>query len=201
MQSDPPHAALAAALITLALAASPTRSADAAPPLPEAVADAVAALPESKRAYLLSDDARDFAGSWEKLYRRLRGRDSAEIEAYVDAMLHVEAAKRFNPDTDMGEIPLNTESEEFNSWKLMNPRELATRREPGPIHLSYYLNSYRSGIRTFAGAPLAIYPEDLVAGEVESPSSARPWTWGPTTAASASGPRPCATATTPAGRT
>jgi arginase family enzyme len=65
------------------------------------------------------------------------------------------------------EIPLNTESEEFNSWKLMNPRELATRREPGPIHLSYYLNSYRSGIRTFAGAPLAIYPEDLVAGEVE----------------------------------
>jgi arginase family enzyme len=167
MQSDPPHAALAAALITLALAASPTRSADAAPPLPEAVADAVASLPEAKRAYLLSDDARDFAGSWEKLYRRLRGRDSAEIEAYVDAMLHVEAAKRFNPDTDMGEIPLNTESEEFNSWKLMNPRELATRREPGPIHLSYYLNSYRSGIRTFAGAPLAIYPEDLVAGEVE----------------------------------
>jgi agmatinase len=46
----------------------------------------------------------------------------------------------------------------------MNPA-----REPGPIHLSYYNSdsAYGSGIRTFARAPAAIYPEDLIAGKVD----------------------------------
>jgi agmatinase len=143
-------------------------SAEETPPeLPPALAPVIEALPADKRDYLLSDDARGFFGTWEKLFLRLRGRDAQEVEAIVDGMRGVDEAALFNPETDMAAIPLNTESDEFNSWKLMNPKELTTPREPGPIHLSYYVNNFRGGIRTFAGAPLAIYPEDLVAGEVE----------------------------------
>ncbi|MEE4109720.1 MAG: agmatinase family protein, partial [Halieaceae bacterium] len=46
------------------------------------------------------------------------------------------------------------------------PKALNRKREPGPIHLSYYA-AQRGGIATFANAPLAIYPEDLIAGDVD----------------------------------
>ncbi|MFK7830695.1 MAG: agmatinase family protein [Congregibacter sp.] len=137
------------------------------PPASVAVEAMLAELPADKREYLLSDKGIKFAGTWEKLYQRLKGKSVDEAEAIVDAMQYLEDASKFNPETDMAAIPLNTEAEEFNSWKLMNPRALATQREPGPINLSYYAGRQRSGIRTFAGAPVAIYPEDLVAGEVD----------------------------------
>lgn len=126
----------------------------------------IASLPEDKREYL-SSEGEGFAGTWEKLFVRLRGKSAAEVEAFVDAMQYLESASKFNPDTDMASIPLNTEAEDFNSWKLMNPRALTTPREPGPINLSYYVDSGRGGVQTFAGAPVAIYPEDLIAGDVE----------------------------------
>lgn len=126
----------------------------------------IASLPDDKREYL-SAEGEGFAGTWEKLFIRLRGKSAAEVEAFVGAMQYLETASKFNPDTDMASIPLNIEAEDFNSWKLMNPRALATQREPGPINLSYYVESGRGGVQTFAGAPVAIYPEDLIAGDVE----------------------------------
>ncbi|MDP5053385.1 MAG: agmatinase family protein, partial [Congregibacter sp.] len=133
------------------------------PPVLGAVFDA---LPAEKLAYLM-EEGEGFAGTWEKLFVRLRGKSVAEVEAFVDAMQYLEDASKFNPETDLAAIPLNTESEDFNSWKLMNPKALATQREPGPINLSYYAGGGRGGVQTFAGAPVAIYPEDLVAGDVE----------------------------------
>lgn len=137
------------------------------PPAPDTLEAVLAELPADKREYLLSDKGVDFAGTWEKLYRRLKGKSAKEVEAFVDAMQYLETASKFNPETDLAAIPLNTEAEQFNTWKLRNPPALATQREPGPINLSYYARPQRGGIRTFAGAPVAIYPEDLVAGEVE----------------------------------
>ncbi len=55
---------------------------------------------------------------------------------------------------------------EFNLWKLRRPESFSPRREPGPISLNYYASG-RAAIRTFANAPVAIYPEDLVAGKVD----------------------------------
>lgn len=135
------------------------------PPPPPELQASLDALPESKRAYLL-EEGEGFAGTWEKLFLQLKGRTAEEVEAFVDAMQYLEEAGKFNPETDMSAIPLNTEAEDFNSWKLMKPRALASKREPGPIDLSYYAEG-RGGVRTFASAPLAIYPEDLVAGEVD----------------------------------
>jgi agmatinase len=123
-------------------------------------------LTPAQREFLLSDEANRFAGTRERLYQRLQKKTPEEIAAYVDGMMTVVAAEKFNPQTDMASIPLNTESPEFNSWKVKRPPSLGPKREPGPIPLSYYANR-GGGIRTFANAPVAIYPEDLVAGNVD----------------------------------
>jgi agmatinase len=126
----------------------------------------IGGLTAEQREFLLSDKAEGFAGSRVRLYERLENKTAEEIQAYVDAMMKVVEARKFNPDTDLAAIPLNTDSPDFNSWKVKRPPELGIKREPGPIQLSYYANS-RGGIRTFANAPVAIYPEDLIAGKVD----------------------------------
>ncbi|MDP5070714.1 MAG: agmatinase family protein, partial [Congregibacter sp.] len=157
--------ALVAALLS-PLGVSVASDEEVMPEIPPVLGAVFDALPAEKLAYLM-EEGEGFAGTWEKLFVRLRGKSVAEVEAFVDAMQYLEDASKFNPETDLAAIPLNTESEDFNSWKLMNPKALATQREPGPINLSYYAGGGRGGVQTFAGAPVAIYPEDLVAGDVE----------------------------------
>ncbi|AGH47639.1 arginase/agmatinase/formiminoglutamase [Paraglaciecola psychrophila 170] len=106
-------------------------------------------------------------GSMERFYKAMEGKSAQEIEQYLDGMIEVKQANLFNPDTDLASIPLNTESKQFNAWKVKRPQSLNPKREPGPIHLSRYMQSRRAGIRTFADAPVAIYPEDLIAGNVD----------------------------------
>ena len=123
-------------------------------PLPAVLEKQLQELPEEKRECLLSEDADSFVGTRRKLIKRLEGKTAAEIEAFVDGMIAVAEASLFDPDRDMAVIPLNTESEEFNSWKVMRPKSLNPSREPGPFRLSYYAGFQGYfGIRTFAGAP------------------------------------------------
>ncbi len=156
------------------LALGVTAAVTAAEPDPPAPAEAppwlaekIAGLAQEKREFLLSDKAEGFAGSRERLHLRLRDKSPAEIEAYVDGMLAVVEARKFDADSDMAAIPLRTDAPDFNGWKVRRPESFGPKREPGPIHLSYYVNPRGHGVRTFGGAPLAIYPEDLVAGGVE----------------------------------
>lgn len=54
-------------------------------------------------------------------------------------------------------------------WRQERDRSNDPKREPGPIELNRYVatpGAY-AGIATFMGLPLAIYPEDLKAGEVD----------------------------------
>jgi agmatinase len=134
---------------------------------PAWLAEKTRGLGKEQREFLLSDEPASFTGTREKLYQRLRNKSPEEIAAYVDGMMTVVAARRFDPAMDKASIPLNTESTEFNRWKVRRPASLEPKREPGPFSLSYYANSWQAGIRTFAGAPVAIYPEDLVAGNVD----------------------------------
>ena len=56
-----------------------------------------------------------------------------------------------------------------DAWKMERDRSNDPKREPGPIELNRYVmtpGAY-AGIPTFMNLPLAIYPEDLVAGEVD----------------------------------
>lgn len=135
--------------------------------LPAWLAERTRGLSEAQLEFLRSEEAVDFTGTREKLYQRLRNRSPEEIAAYVDGMMTVVAARAFDPSRDQASIPLNTESTRFNSWKVRRPASLDPKREPGPFSLSYYANSWQAGIRTFAGAPVAIHPEDLVAGDVD----------------------------------
>jgi guanidinobutyrase len=159
---------IGAVTATAVAAAQPAATAAAAkaPDVPAWLEAKIGGLSKEQRDFLLSEEADGFAGSHKKLLQRLETKTPEEIAAYVDAMMAVERAKKFNPATDMAAIPLNTEASEFNLWKLRRPENFGPKREPGPISLNYYASG-RAAIRTFANAPVAIYPEDLVAGKVD----------------------------------
>ena len=67
------------------------------PEWPPELAEIVAALPDAKQEYL-HEEGESFAGTWRKLYTQLKGRSAEEVEAFVDALMYVEEASRFNPD-------------------------------------------------------------------------------------------------------
>lgn len=116
--------------------------------------------------FLRSKDPARFAATDSELDIRLAAKTPEEIKAYVAAMMDVIAAGRFNPQTDKASIPLNIESKSFNSWKTLRPSVLDPKREAGPFSLARYAEG-RSGIPTFFGLPVALTPEDLVAGKVD----------------------------------
>jgi agmatinase len=67
----------------------------------------------------------------------------------------------------MGAAPLNLTSDNFNRRTLPTPEPLRELdREPGPFSVHRYLFP-KSGVPTFGGASVAIWPEDLVAGKVD----------------------------------
>ena len=162
--------AAAAALVLLAtcLAVAQPREAErtAKVDVPAWLEARIGGLTAEQREFLLSTKAEGFAGTRARLYQRLENKTAEEIQAYVDGMMSVVKSRKFNAATDMASIPLNTEAPDFNSWKVKRPPALGPKREPGPIQLSYYADN-RGGIRTFASAPVAIYPEDLIAGKVD----------------------------------
>lgn len=160
--------AMLALAMTASMAASDARGEDPATVAepPAWLQEKLGSLSEEQREFLLSDKAVGFAGTREKLWQRLENKSPEAIAAYVDGMMTVVEARKFDADTDMAAIPLNTESPSFNGWKAFKPKSLNPAREPGPFTLSIYAHN-NAGIRTFAGAPVAIYPEDLIAGKVD----------------------------------
>jgi guanidinobutyrase len=153
---------VAAAIVAI----SGTVVAQTKPTVPASIAPKLESLPAAKKDFLLSDLGIAISGSEKKLFQRLEGMTPAEIEAYVDGMMGVAAAAKFNPEKDMASIPLNTEAEDFNAWKVRRPETMNPKREPGPFRPNYYMSG-RGGVATFANAPIAVYPEDLVAGNVD----------------------------------
>lgn len=139
-------------------------------------------LTEAQRAFVDSpDNLRPFGLTKEKLFALLSARDQAEITEAVTAMMQTAAEERFTPAPaganeggyeldpagDMAAVPLNTDAAGFNGSTVLKPAILDEYpREPGPFSLKRYM--YEEGaIPTFAGAPVAIRKEDLVAGGVE----------------------------------
>lgn len=134
--------------------------------LPKELAAKIASLPKEKQDYLKSDKVRQFARNRTVFYNQLARKTPQQIEAAIDAMISVEDQMKFKEGRDMAAIPLNTESPGFNGWKTKRPQELNPAREPGPISLSRYMQSF-GGIPTFFNSPVALTPEDLKAGKVD----------------------------------
>ena len=138
------------------------------PELPESIKQKVKTLPEEKVAFLTSEKALNFAARYELLFKRLEKKSPQEIEAYIDAMMQVIEESKFHAEKDMASIPLNTDYEDFNGWRIKRPAAMDTPRQPGPINVQRYVWSHsKMGIPTFFHMPVALTPEDLIAGEVD----------------------------------
>jgi agmatinase len=134
--------------------------------VPEDIQSLLATLPESKRDFVLSGKGSSILKP-DLMYELMRKSEPKMVEQYVDTMMSVYDEVQFTPGRDAENIQLNTASPTFNQWRVERPTELDPEREPGPISLSRYLGGRGSGIPTFAGAPVALTPEDLKAGEVD----------------------------------
>lgn len=169
----------------LVLLSGPAAAAEAEPsPALQAV---IATLSPVQQALLADTEAlRQFRLTPEKLYRQLEGRDAAGVQAFLDALIGTLQQRAYDAAADAGQpnlvngieepladtadaaaIPLNPDAERFSGATVLRPPILDARtREPGPIWLQRYV--YQSdGIPTFAGAPVAIRADDLLAGGVE----------------------------------
>jgi agmatinase len=133
--------------------------------LPDSVAPKLELLTVEDIEFLVSGDARGLAGSEEDTIEALDERSPEEVKAWVDAMRLVFANSRYQEGVDQPNIPLNTDSGAYNAWRLKRPRSMDPPREPGPVSLGRYDGF--GGPPTFGGFPLALSPEDLVAGEVD----------------------------------
>ena len=133
--------------------------------LPESVADKLSLLTPEEIDFLQSGDARPFTGPLEDTVEALGERTPEEVKAWVGAMQEVHSLSRYDESRDARNIPFNTESPQFNAWRLERPRSMDPVREDGPVSLGRY-DGY-GGPPTFGGLPLALTKEDLVAGEVD----------------------------------
>jgi len=133
--------------------------------LPDSVAPKLELLTAEEIEFLKSGDARAFAGSDEDTVEALNERSPEEVKAWVNAMQLVVSHNNYKEGRDAPNIPLNTESPNFNAWRLQRPRAMDPAREPGPVALGRY-DGY-GGPPTFGGHPMALTKEDLIAGEVD----------------------------------
>lgn len=134
--------------------------------LPESVMPKLKLLTEAEIEFLASGDARRFAGNLKKTVEELEKRTPEEIQAWVQAMVYVVEGSRYQEGRDAPHIPLNTDSPEFNAWRMVRPRSMDPQREAGPIDLGRY--NGRGGPPTFGGFPLALTQEDLIEGKVNA---------------------------------
>jgi len=146
---------------------SPAQAQDTLTIPPELEARLTGLTPE-QRAFLTSDDAMAFAIRPSRLFERLSSMSPEHIAAYIDGMMYVVEQSAYNPDEDLAAIPLNTEDPAFNGFQTPLPAGMNPPRQAGPINLNRYMMAgAKLGIPTFFNSPVALTPEDLVAGGVE----------------------------------
>lgn len=97
----------------------------------------------------------------------LATRDAAGLQSMVDDVMSLARQMGYDPKRDMGASPLNLKSQYFNRGTLPTPVPLRDlKREPGPFSVHRYLFP-TSGVPTFGGARVAVWPEDLTTGKVD----------------------------------
>lgn len=133
--------------------------------LPDSAAEKLALLSAADIEFLESADARPFAGPLEDTLEALEERTPEEVKAWVEDMQEVVSLTRYQEGRDEPNIRFNTDSPEFNAWRLRRPASMDPAREAGPVSLGRY--NGRGGPPTFGRFPLALTPADLIAGEVD----------------------------------
>jgi len=101
-----------------------------------------------------------------QLEHELAARNADGMRAFVDDLMALADQMAYQPERDMGAAPLNLASKDFNGGGPTPAPLRDFEREPGPFGVHRYLFP-ESGVPTFGGAEVAIWPEDLVAGGVD----------------------------------
>ncbi|MEX2335495.1 MAG: arginase family protein, partial [Pseudohongiella sp.] len=132
--------------------------------LPEELSDKLAGLQSSERNFVTNGSFLPFMPA-RQMELELANRDAASIQSLISDLIDVAGEMGYDPSRDMGAMPLNVTANGFNTVLL--PSILRDdKREPGPFSVHRYMFP-ESGIPTFAGAPVAVWPEDLTAGNVD----------------------------------
>jgi len=156
----------ALATLSLALLLPPFESAFGQWSVPEDLQPQVSTLNDEQIEFITSGAALKFIPQ-QQLEHELATRDTDSLQTLINALMSLSDEMGYDPERDMGATPLNIASKRFNRGKLPTPAPLRDlERDPGPFSVHRYLFP-QSGIPTFAGASVAIWPEDLVAGEVD----------------------------------
>jgi len=133
--------------------------------VPEELSGKVNALDEQQQAFITSGAAIEIIPE-RQLTHELATRDAESMMMLLNDLMSVAEQMGYSEDRDMGAAPLNLDSKRFNHGVTTTPELRDMEREPGPFSIHRYLNP-SSGVPTFGGANVAIWPEDLVAGNVD----------------------------------
>ena len=133
--------------------------------VPDEFEDAVNRLDDEQRAFVTSGKVLDFIPE-RQLEHVLAARDPDSLERFLDDIMSLADQMAYDPDEDMGAIPLNLTVDSYNITEYTPPTLREFKREPGPFSVHRYLYP-KSGVPTFGGARVAVWPEDLVAGKVD----------------------------------
>ncbi|MEM1230110.1 MAG: arginase family protein [Pseudomonadota bacterium] len=154
------RAALLALLLPLTAAAEQAWSP------PDSLAAKVEALTPAARAFVTSGAFRRYLPE-RQLEHELNTRSDAELQTFLADLMNVASAMGYDPSRNMGAMPLNLTTKEFHAGMVVTPKPLRKiERADGPFSVHRYLFP-ESGVPTFAGADVAIWPEDLLAGAVD----------------------------------
>ena len=152
--------------LSFALLLPPFESALGQWSIPDELRAQASALSDEQITFITSGAVLDFI-SERQLEHELASRDADSLRKLVDDLMSLAAQIVYDPERDMGAAPLNLHSDGFNGNSVTTPAPLRNlEREPGPFSVHRYLYP-RSGVPTFGGAKVAIWPEDLVAGNVD----------------------------------
>ena len=154
------------AILILALLSSPFNTALAQWQIPPELEPQVSVLSDQQLEFITSGAVFDYMPE-RQLEHELATREADSLRNMIDDVMALARQMGYDPARDMGAAPLNLTSDYFN--RRMQPtleplREL--KREPGPFSVHRYLFP-KSGVPTFGGASVAIWPEDLSAGKVD----------------------------------
>lgn len=157
---------LARNALTLAIVLVPFQIAIGQWSIPEEFRTQTSALNDAQLVFISSGTIFEFV-SERQLEHELATRDAEGLRIFVDDLMSLAAEITYDPERDMGAIPLNTAAKYYEANPMTTPAPLRDfDREPGPFSVSRYMFP-KSGVPTFGNADVAVWPEDLVAGKVD----------------------------------
>ena len=154
------------AALLLALLLPPFDSAQGQSTVPDELRAQLSVLNDEQIEFVTSGAVLDYIPQ-RQLEHELATRDADGLRTLMDDLMSLAEEMGYDPERDMGAAPLNLSSKRFNGRTLPTPAPLRElERAPGPFSVHRYLFP-QSGVPTFGGAKVAIWPEDLVAGKVD----------------------------------